>query len=82
LIEIRGKIARKSKFFSQLRAKLKNFAANDHFTKDTKLWEPNWLKSGGEIEENWKFNGQLRVKLLKSKTKDQNKKSVEIQGWH
>jgi hypothetical protein len=37
LIEIRGKIARKSKFWSQLRAKLKKFAAKDHFGKDTEL---------------------------------------------
>jgi hypothetical protein len=63
-------------FFSQLRARLKKFTVNDHFAKDTELWEPNWLKSGGEIEENWKFNGQLRVKLLKSKTKDQKKKKT------
>jgi hypothetical protein len=36
----------------------------------------------GEIKENWKFNGQLRVKLHKSKTKDQNKKDAEIQGLY
>jgi hypothetical protein len=35
----------------------------------------------GEIEENWKFNGQLRVKLHKSKTNDQNEKSAGIWGW-
>jgi hypothetical protein len=29
----------------------------------------------GEIEENWKFNGQLMVKLHKSKSKDQNEKT-------
>ena len=28
----------------------------------------------GEFEENLKFNDQLRVKLRKSKTKDQDKK--------
>jgi hypothetical protein len=31
-----------------------------------------------EIEENWKFNGQLRVKFQKYKTKDQNEKVIEI----
>jgi hypothetical protein len=36
----------------------------------------------GEIEEIWKFNGQLGVKLEKSKTNDQNEKEVEIQGWN
>jgi hypothetical protein len=30
----------------------------------------------GEIEEIWKFKGQLDVKLKKFKTKDQNKKKV------
>jgi hypothetical protein len=35
-----------------------------------------------EIEEIWKFNGQLRAKLKKSKTNDQNKKGVEIWGWN
>jgi hypothetical protein len=34
----------------------------------------------GEIGEIIKFNGQLRVKLKKSETNDQNEKSVEIQG--
>jgi hypothetical protein len=36
----------------------------------------------GEIEENWMFNGQLRVKLHKSKTKEQNEKGTEIRGWN
>jgi hypothetical protein len=35
----------------------------------------------GEIGEIRKFNGQLRVKLKKSETNDQNEKSVEIQGY-
>jgi hypothetical protein len=30
-----------------------------------------WIR--GQIEENWKFDGQLGVQLNKSKTKDQNK---------
>jgi hypothetical protein len=33
LVQIRGKIATKSMFCDQLRAKLKKFAANDHFEK-------------------------------------------------
>ena len=32
----------------------------------------------GEIEKNWKFNDQLKVKLYKFKKKDQNKKDIEI----
>jgi hypothetical protein len=34
----------------QLKAKLKKFAANDHFEKDVELWEPNWLKSGVKLK--------------------------------
>jgi hypothetical protein len=40
------------------------------------------IKIISEIEENWKFNGQLKVKLKKSMNNDKNKKGVEIQGWH
>jgi len=36
----------------------------------------------GEIEKNWMFNGQLKVKLHKSKTKEQNEKGTEIRGWN
>jgi len=36
-IEIKGKIARKSKFWSQLGVKLNNFTTKDPFAKDTKL---------------------------------------------
>ena len=50
--------------------------------KGGEVWGPNLLKIKDEIEENWKFNGQLRVKLHKSKTNDQNEKVIEIQGWH
>jgi hypothetical protein len=41
LIAIRGKIARKSKFEGQLRARLKKFAAKNHFEKGIKLQAPN-----------------------------------------
>jgi hypothetical protein len=51
LIEIRGKIRRKSKFWGQLKAKLKQFAAKDHFGKGVKLWGPNWLKSGVKLKK-------------------------------
>jgi hypothetical protein len=37
LVEIRGKIARNSKFLGQLRAKLKKSTANDHYVKGVKL---------------------------------------------
>jgi hypothetical protein len=36
----------------------------------------------GEIEKNWKFNGQLMVNFHKSKIKDQNKKGIGMQGWY
>jgi hypothetical protein len=39
-----GKIARKLKFWDQLRAKLKKFATKNHFAKGAKLWELNQLK--------------------------------------
>jgi hypothetical protein len=40
LVEIKGKIARKSKFWGQLRAKLKKFTVKNHFAKGAKLQEP------------------------------------------
>jgi hypothetical protein len=55
LIEIKGKIARKSKFVGQLWAKLKKFEANDHFGKGIKLYGPNWLKSKVKLK---------RIKIL------------------
>jgi hypothetical protein len=47
LVQIRGKIATKSKFWDQLRAKLKKFAVNDHFKKapnsgDKFEWNQGW----------------------------------------
>jgi hypothetical protein len=41
LIEIRGQIARKLKFWGQLAAKLKKFAANNQSAKGTKIEELN-----------------------------------------
>jgi hypothetical protein len=41
LIEIRGKIVRKSKFLSQLKAKIKTFTTKDYFAKGTELWDQN-----------------------------------------
>jgi hypothetical protein len=46
-----GKIQRKSKFWGQLKAKLKQFAAKDHFGKGVKLRRPNWLKSGVKLKK-------------------------------
>jgi len=37
LVQIRGKLTRKSKFLSHLRAKLKKFTVIDHFAKGIKL---------------------------------------------
>jgi len=37
LIEIRGQIARKLKFWGQLGAKLKKFAAKDQYAKGAKI---------------------------------------------
>jgi hypothetical protein len=51
LIEIRGKIARNSKFWGQSRAKFKKITANDHFAKNAELWEQNWIKSGLNLKE-------------------------------
>ena len=42
---------------------------------------PNWIfpsqlcEIKGQIEDNWEFNGQVRVKSHKSKTEDQNKRA-------
>jgi hypothetical protein len=36
-MQIRGKIARKSKGFGQLRARLKKFTTNDNFSKGVEL---------------------------------------------
>jgi hypothetical protein len=32
----------------------------------------------GEIEENYKFNGQLKAKFKKSETNNQNKKALKF----
>jgi hypothetical protein len=50
LVQIRGKIARKSKFLGQLGVKLKKFKVNDHFAKGIKLCGPNWLKLGVKLK--------------------------------
>jgi len=69
---MRGKIARKSKFLGQLRAKLKKFIGNDHFVKDVELWGPNCLKSGVKLKRikslmaKWMsnhINPRLRIKI-------------------
>jgi hypothetical protein len=41
LVQIKGKVARILKFLGQLRAKLKNFIAKDHFVKGADLWGLN-----------------------------------------
>jgi hypothetical protein len=68
LIEIKGKIARNSKFCGQLRAKFKKITTNDHFVKCAQLWEQNWMKSGMNLKE----TKSSMVNLHKSKTNDQN----------
>jgi hypothetical protein len=35
----------------------------------------------GQIEEKWKFDGQLRVQVHKLETKDQDESGVELWGW-
>jgi hypothetical protein len=51
-----------------------------HQTLGTQL-----IEIRGEIEDNWKFNGQLKVNLHKSKINDQNEKvlksRVNIEVW-
>jgi hypothetical protein len=51
LDQIRDKITRKSKFWGQLRAKLKKFRIKDLFIKGVWIWGPNSTKNKGEIEE-------------------------------
>jgi YbbR domain-containing protein len=51
LDEIRGKIARKSKFESQLRVKLKKSKIKDLFTIGTLIRGPNLVENRGEIKE-------------------------------
>jgi hypothetical protein len=46
LVQIRGKITRKSEVWGQLRAKLKKLAIRDYFAKYIKLYRLNDLKSG------------------------------------
>jgi len=35
----------------------------------------------GQIEENWKFDGQLRVQVHKLETKDQDENDTKFWGW-
>jgi hypothetical protein len=41
LVQIRGKITRKSKFYGKLEVKLKKFIAKDLLEKSTELWGLN-----------------------------------------
>ena len=49
--EFRDKIARKSKFGSQLRVILKKFRTKDLVAKEAGIWRPNSIENKGEIEE-------------------------------
>ena len=66
MIQIRGKIERKSKFWGQLRVKLKKFTAKDHFCKRSQTLGTQLIEIRGEIEEIWNFNSQLGVRLKKN----------------
>jgi hypothetical protein len=59
---------------------LKKFAIKNFFERGTKLQGSNLAQDKGEIEDNWKFNGQIRVNLYKSKTKDHNDKKFWNSG--
>jgi hypothetical protein len=48
---MKDKIARKSKFKGQLRAKLKKFRTKDVFAKGVWIRGPNSIENMGEIEE-------------------------------
>ena len=50
--KIRDKIARKSNFGGQLKAKLKKFRTNDFFAKGARIQGSNSIKNIGEIKEN------------------------------
>ena len=49
--------------------------------KGTQIQGPKLVENKGEIEKNWKLNGQLRINLHKSKTKDYDGKGTEIRGY-
>ena len=51
LIEIKGKITRKSKFWGKLGVKLKKFAAKNQYAKGAELWGPGRLKSGVKLKK-------------------------------
>ena len=59
---------------------MKKFTTKNLFENGVKLWRLNSFENRGEIKESLKFNGQLRVNLHKSKTKDQNKKDAKIRS--
>ena len=80
MIEIKGKLARKLRFWGQLRAKLEKFTVKVYFAKDAELWGPIWLKSGVKLKK----IKSLIVSVgsnFKYKTKDQIEKDVEIKDW-
>jgi hypothetical protein len=52
LLQIRGKIAKNSKVWGQLKAKLKKLVANDHFEKKRQTLGSQLIEIRGEIEEN------------------------------
>jgi len=70
MIQIKVKIARKTKFWGQLRAKLKTICSQWPSWKRRRTLATKLNEIKGEIEEIWKFNGQLGAKLKKCKTKD------------
>jgi len=51
LIQIKGKIKRKSKVWGQLKAKLKKFTVKDHFAIGVKPWKFSWLKLGVKLKK-------------------------------
>jgi hypothetical protein len=52
LVQIKGKIVRKSKFSCELRVKLQKFAISNHFTKRCQTMGTQLIEIKGEIEEN------------------------------
>ena len=69
---IKGLIVRILKFGRQLGTWLKKSKTKDQTEKRHMNVETKFDQIRGQIEENWKFNGQLRVRLHKIETKDQD----------
>ena len=51
----------------------------NHKSRETSRAETDQIR--GEIKENWKFDGQLRVQMHKLETKNQDENDTKPWGW-